>query len=67
MSWQKEKHEHPWATKKQAKQIARDHNNQKQSRQPIKHNYESPAIQTAHRDFTGLYGGAKRIAYQRKP
>jgi hypothetical protein len=73
MSWKKEKKEHPWASTATAKRIASDH-----AKKTRRHDHESPAheraekhscgpLQTAHKDFTLLDKGAKRIAYQRKP
>jgi hypothetical protein len=69
MSWKKEKKEHPWATKKQAKRIASDHAKQKHKpHHPQKsHNKVTTATQTASQDFTSLYNGSITIANQRKP
>lgn len=57
MSWRKEKHEHPWATKAQAKRIARDHAKQKHSKQPKP---KSKVFQTAKTDYTKLYNQANQ-------
>ncbi|MGD0071404.1 MAG: hypothetical protein ABSB71_08010 [Candidatus Bathyarchaeia archaeon] len=62
MSWRKEKSEHPWATKMQAKRIAHDHAVKKKSTRHPK-GKGSSAIQTAKKDFTSLEAGAKRITY----
>lgn len=71
MSWRKEKKEHPWATSKQAKRIASDHAKQKhRPRKPQKgkgQNIATTATTAATQDLNGLYNGAARIAYQRKP
>jgi hypothetical protein len=62
--WQKEKKEHPWTTKKQAKRIAADH---AKHRPPKGGNIATSATMAASRDFTGLYTGSIAIANQRKP
>lgn len=67
MSWRKEKKEHPWASKKQAKRIASDHAKQKhRPRRPQKgRSIVTNATSAASRDFTGLYGGAVKISQQK--
>lgn len=64
MSWKKEKSEHKWTTVAQAKRIAKDHA-QKKPRHKASHT--SGPIAVASSDYSGLFNGAKRIAYQRKP
>lgn len=67
MSWRTEKKEHPWASTATAKRIAKDHHTKKKPRcKVVPQKGGSPLIQ-ARKDFTGLYGGAKRIANQPKP
>jgi hypothetical protein len=64
MSWEKEKREHPWASTATAKRIAKDHQHTKQHKYAI---HGPKAVQAASKDFNGLFHGAERIAYQRKP
>jgi hypothetical protein len=59
--WQKEKKEHPWTSRKQAKRIATDHAKKKQEHKHFPQKGGSPAVQAANRDFSGLSNGAKQI------
>ena len=59
MSWRKEHREHPWTTKKQAKQIAADHRHKPEhKRKPQKGN---AIIQTARTDATKLVNWGKGV------
>ena len=62
MSWKKEKKEHPWATKAQAKHIASDHAKKKQ---PKHKSSNIGPLQTANTDFTKLHNGYKDVASRR--
>lgn len=63
-AWQKEKAEHPWATKTQAKRIAKDHAVKKLK---VKRGKKEVAtnkfriIEAAQEDFTAFYGKTKKI------
>ena len=67
MSWRKEHKEHPTFTIAQAKQIAHDHASKRHEHKRVPQKGGLMGVSAATRDFTGLYAGAKRIAYQRKP
>jgi hypothetical protein len=62
MSWRKEKKEHKWTTKAQAKRIASDH--AKKSKPKHKGSKAGP-IQTATSDFNKLHNGYKGVATRR--
>lgn len=63
MGWQKEHHEHPWATKAQAKRIAHDHTAKK------KHSCHSHAqagpVQAARVDVAKNMQWSKKIAHKK--